>query len=165
MLPFITYQSRFALRKLDKRCSSVFLIQLLLYFCLSIDLARIGETHNNNFSCHSGTTYELQTVQNDPNCFLSCGEDGTVRCFDLRAKVFYKLPRWNFQKKDLCPIMSWANLFTKQIFGSNLKPTKLVPEHPQNQGVQKRGQTICYQHIRFAFLQKIGRYSQSYRLQ
>ena len=69
------------------------------------------------------------------------------------------------KKKYLCPIMSWANLFTKQIFGSNLKPTKLVPEHPQNQGVQKRGQTICYQHIRFAFLQKIGHYSQSYRLQ
>ena len=51
-----------------------------------LDLARIGETHNNNFTCHSGTTYELQTIQNDPNSFLSCGEDGTVRCFDLRAK-------------------------------------------------------------------------------
>ena len=49
-------------------------------------MARIGETHNNNFTCHSGTTYELQTVQNDPNSFLSCGEDGSVRCFDLRAK-------------------------------------------------------------------------------
>ena len=46
----------------------------------------MGETHNNNFSCHSGTTYELQIVQNDPNSFLSCGEDGTVRWFDLRTK-------------------------------------------------------------------------------
>ena len=53
---------------------------------LYTDLARIGETHNNNFSCHSGTTYELQTIQNDPNSFLSCGEDGTVRSFDLRTK-------------------------------------------------------------------------------
>ena len=26
------------------------------------------------------------TVQNDPNSFLSCGEDGTVRWFDLRTK-------------------------------------------------------------------------------
>ncbi len=49
-------------------------------------MARIGETRNNNFTCHSGTTYELQTVQNDPNSFLSCGEDGTVRWFDLRTK-------------------------------------------------------------------------------
>ena len=53
---------------------------------LFTDLARIGETHNNNFTCHSGTTYELQTIQNDPNSFLSCGEDGTVRSFDLRTK-------------------------------------------------------------------------------
>ena len=53
---------------------------------LYTDLARIGDTHNNNFTCHSGTTYELQTVQNDPNSFLSCGEDGTVRSFDLRTK-------------------------------------------------------------------------------
>ena len=56
---------------------------LFLFFS---DLARVGETHNNNFSCHSGTTYELQIVQNDPNSFLSCGEDGTVRWFDLRTK-------------------------------------------------------------------------------
>ncbi len=50
------------------------------------DLARIGETHNCNFNCHSGTTYELLTVPDDPHTFLSCGEDGTVRWFDLRTK-------------------------------------------------------------------------------
>ena len=42
------------------------------------------------FSCHSGTSYEIQTMPEsaggDPHTFLSCGEDGTVRWFDLRTK-------------------------------------------------------------------------------
>ncbi|XP_022241515.1 DDB1- and CUL4-associated factor 6-like isoform X2 [Limulus polyphemus] len=42
---------------------------------------------NNAFNCHFGTVYEIQTVPNDPNTFLSCGEDGTVRWFDLRLKT------------------------------------------------------------------------------
>ncbi|XP_063070056.1 DDB1- and CUL4-associated factor 6 isoform X5 [Engraulis encrasicolus] len=39
------------------------------------------------FSCHYGTAYEIMTVPNDPYTFLSCGEDGTVRWFDLRMKT------------------------------------------------------------------------------
>lgn len=69
------------------------------------------------FTCHYGTAYEVQrrgdedlvsvpfnklppqlnafvfpshqimTVPNDPYTFLSCGEDGTVRWFDLRTKT------------------------------------------------------------------------------
>ena len=42
------------------------------------------------FTCHSTTTYELLTVAGDPNSFLSCGEDGTVRWFDLRTKGTFK---------------------------------------------------------------------------
>ncbi|XP_022087581.1 DDB1- and CUL4-associated factor 6-like isoform X4 [Acanthaster planci] len=38
------------------------------------------------FNCHYGTAYEVVTVPNDPYTFLSCGEDGTVRWFDLRIK-------------------------------------------------------------------------------
>ncbi|XP_077583542.1 DDB1- and CUL4-associated factor 6 isoform X2 [Stigmatopora nigra] len=38
------------------------------------------------FTCHYGTAYEIMTVPNDPYTFLSCGEDGTVRWFDLRVK-------------------------------------------------------------------------------
>ncbi|XP_069060259.1 DDB1- and CUL4-associated factor 6 isoform X6 [Pleurodeles waltl] len=38
------------------------------------------------FTCHYGTAYEIMTVPNDPNTFLSCGEDGTVRWFDTRMK-------------------------------------------------------------------------------
>ncbi|XP_054164776.1 DDB1- and CUL4-associated factor 6-like [Oppia nitens] len=41
----------------------------------------------NVFNCHFGTAYEVTTVPNDPNTFLSCGEDGTVRWFDLRIKT------------------------------------------------------------------------------
>ncbi|XP_077472676.1 DDB1- and CUL4-associated factor 6 isoform X2 [Stigmatopora argus] len=39
-----------------------------------------------HFTCHYGTAYEIMTVPNDPYTFLSCGEDGTVRWFDLRVK-------------------------------------------------------------------------------
>lgn len=43
------------------------------------------ESTVNYFSCHkSGTTYEVLTVPNEPRSFMSCGEDGTVRLFDLR---------------------------------------------------------------------------------
>ncbi|GAB0099955.1 DDB1- and CUL4-associated factor 6 [Sergentomyia squamirostris] len=37
------------------------------------------------FNCHSNsTTYEVITIPQEPRCFMSCGEDGTVRLFDLR---------------------------------------------------------------------------------
>ncbi|XP_007899993.1 DDB1- and CUL4-associated factor 6 isoform X5 [Callorhinchus milii] len=39
------------------------------------------------FNCHYGTAYEIMTVPNDPYTFLSCGEDGTVRWFDVRMKT------------------------------------------------------------------------------
>ncbi|XP_070568006.1 DDB1- and CUL4-associated factor 6-like isoform X2 [Ptychodera flava] len=39
------------------------------------------------FNCHYGTVYEIMTVPNDAYTFLSCGEDGTVRWFDLRMKT------------------------------------------------------------------------------
>uniref|UniRef100_A0A8C1K8V1 Ddb1 and cul4 associated factor 6 n=1 Tax=Cyprinus carpio TaxID=7962 RepID=A0A8C1K8V1_CYPCA len=39
------------------------------------------------FTCHYGTAYEIITVPNDPYTFLSCGEDGTVRWFDMRMKT------------------------------------------------------------------------------
>lgn len=50
------------------------------------NLDRPETSMNNIFSCHFGTTYEILTVSNDPHTFLSCGEDGTVRWFDLRIK-------------------------------------------------------------------------------
>ncbi|ELU04921.1 hypothetical protein CAPTEDRAFT_219756 [Capitella teleta] len=39
-----------------------------------------------SFNCHSGTAYEVVTVPQDRHSFLSCGDDGTVRWFDLRIK-------------------------------------------------------------------------------
>jgi len=45
-----------------------------------------SEYGQNIFNCHSGTTYEVLVTPGDPNTFLSCGEDGTVRMFDLRIK-------------------------------------------------------------------------------
>lgn len=38
----------------------------------------------NFFNCHSGTAYEVVSVPCESNSFMSCGEDGTVRFFDLR---------------------------------------------------------------------------------
>ncbi|KAG5889420.1 hypothetical protein JTB14_032754 [Gonioctena quinquepunctata] len=54
---------------------------------LHTDLTRPQETYDNQFNCHAGTTtYEVITIANEPFSFLSCGEDGTVRWFDLRTK-------------------------------------------------------------------------------
>lgn len=53
---------------------------------LYTDLRQTDETANNQFNCHSGTAYEVATIPYDPHSFLSCGEDGTVRWFDLRVK-------------------------------------------------------------------------------
>ncbi|XP_042222907.1 DDB1- and CUL4-associated factor 6-like isoform X2 [Homarus americanus] len=47
---------------------------------------RQEETHDCKFTCHLSTCYDVITLPDDPNTFLSCGEDGFVRWFDLRAK-------------------------------------------------------------------------------
>ncbi|KAK5640506.1 hypothetical protein RI129_011317 [Pyrocoelia pectoralis] len=60
---------------------------------LHTDLGNPQETLYNQFTCHMGTTYEVITVPNDPFSFLSCGEDGTVRWFDLRLKTKCKKVR------------------------------------------------------------------------
>lgn len=37
------------------------------------------------FNCHNGkTAYEVITIPSEPNSFMSCGEDGTIRFYDLR---------------------------------------------------------------------------------
>lgn len=46
----------------------------------------------NYFNCHStGTTYEVLTVPSERNRFMSCGEDGTVRLYDLSQISRYAL--------------------------------------------------------------------------
>ncbi|XP_030637609.1 DDB1- and CUL4-associated factor 6-like [Chanos chanos] len=50
------------------------------------NIARSPEITQYKYTCHNGTAYEIQTVLNDPHSFLSCGEDGTVRWFDVRLK-------------------------------------------------------------------------------
>ncbi|XP_071549256.1 DDB1- and CUL4-associated factor 6-like isoform X1 [Panulirus ornatus] len=50
------------------------------------DIERQEETHDCKFTCHGSTCYDVITLPDDPHTFLSCGEDGTVRWFDLRAK-------------------------------------------------------------------------------
>ncbi|XP_048396191.1 DDB1- and CUL4-associated factor 6 isoform X4 [Stegostoma tigrinum] len=52
------------------------------------DTERDAESNRQSqFNCHYGTAYEIMTVPNDPYTFLSCGEDGTVRWFDIRMKT------------------------------------------------------------------------------
>ncbi len=38
------------------------------------------------YTCHQGTVYDVVTVDNEPHTFLSIGEDGTARWFDVRLK-------------------------------------------------------------------------------
>ncbi|KAM4044529.1 DDB1- and CUL4-associated factor 6 isoform 2-T2 [Anomaloglossus baeobatrachus] len=52
------------------------------------NIEKDAETNRQSqFTCHYGTAYEIMTVPNDPYTFLSCGEDGTVRWFDIRMKT------------------------------------------------------------------------------
>uniref|UniRef100_A0A8C7LEG0 Uncharacterized protein n=1 Tax=Oncorhynchus kisutch TaxID=8019 RepID=A0A8C7LEG0_ONCKI len=37
------------------------------------------------YHCHNGAAYEILTVPSDPHSFLSCGEDGAIRWFDVRV--------------------------------------------------------------------------------
>lgn len=45
---------------------------------------RASSDEANYFNCHTGTAYEVQTIPSEPNAFMSCGEDGTIRFYDLR---------------------------------------------------------------------------------
>lgn len=45
---------------------------------------RASNEQANYFNCHTGTAYEVVPVPTESNSFMSCGEDGTVRFFDLR---------------------------------------------------------------------------------
>lgn len=44
--------------------------------------------HKNIFDCHDESVYDIVTVPNDPNTFLTCCHDNTVRWYDLRMKTF-----------------------------------------------------------------------------
>lgn len=46
---------------------------------------RSSNDQANFFNCHNGTAYEVIPIPSDTNSFMSCGEDGTVRFFDLRS--------------------------------------------------------------------------------
>ncbi|KAK2888845.1 hypothetical protein QQF64_029154 [Cirrhinus molitorella] len=50
------------------------------------NITRSPELIQYKYTCHHGTTYQVLTIPKDPNSFLSCGEDGTVRWFDVRLK-------------------------------------------------------------------------------
>lgn len=58
---------------------------------------RASNQDANFFNCHSGTCYEVLTIPSETNNFLSCGEDGSVRFFDLRlvSKCFKQFCREN----------------------------------------------------------------------
>lgn len=64
----------------------VFLLYVNAYYILP-DIEKQEETHDCKFTCHVSTCYDIVTLPDDPHTFLTCGEDGTVRWFDLRAKV------------------------------------------------------------------------------
>lgn len=54
-------------------------------FVMCVDLEKEDNSLQDIFKCHQGPVYEVVTVESEPNTFLSVGEDGTARWFDLRA--------------------------------------------------------------------------------
>lgn len=49
-----------------------------------------------NYNCHEGTVYEVVPVPDDNKVFLSCGEDKTIRLFDMRCHK-------SCHRADTCP--------------------------------------------------------------
>ena len=58
---------------------------IVIHNCYLSDF--IEEKEKNNNSTHHAVVFQVITTPGDPNTFLSCGEDGTVRQFDLRTKT------------------------------------------------------------------------------
>lgn len=58
------------------------------------DLERPEQTAANIFDCIRDSVYDVVTVPNDPNSFLICSHDKTVRWYDLRVKQ--KCPRTDY---------------------------------------------------------------------
>ncbi|XP_055911953.1 DDB1- and CUL4-associated factor 6-like [Eupeodes corollae] len=64
--------------------------ELMSPYMRRINEGQDGDLYENKaklmcFNCHkNGTTYEVMTVPREPKSFMTCGEDGTVRLFDLR---------------------------------------------------------------------------------
>uniref|UniRef100_A0A182PPW2 DDB1- and CUL4-associated factor 6-like n=1 Tax=Anopheles epiroticus TaxID=199890 RepID=A0A182PPW2_9DIPT len=68
----------------------------------------VTSTH---FGCHNtGTAYEVLTVPTEPRSFMSCGEDGTVRLYDLRCNSHCYKPhcRDNVLISSSCAITAMA---------------------------------------------------------
>ena len=55
--------------------------------CRYIEFTFVTFYVNNAVFYIEGTVYEMLSIPGDPNTFLSCGEDGTVRWYDLRMKT------------------------------------------------------------------------------
>lgn len=55
------------------------------FSCFRIDINNTEGTKDNKILCHLGAVYEIETTHTDPTCFMTCGEDGMVRWFDLRV--------------------------------------------------------------------------------
>lgn len=48
---------------------------------------QINEANLNYFNCHGSTTsYEVLSIPNESDVFMSCGEDATIRLYDLRKE-------------------------------------------------------------------------------
>ena len=71
---------------------------------LYTDILRECETAGCQYNCHAGTVYDTITIPGDPNTFLSCGEDGTVRCRDEHHMIFLSLIGLFFKNYDLLEI-------------------------------------------------------------
>jgi len=56
------------------------------------DLERNNTESQDVFNCHLGTVYDVVTIETEPNSFLSIGEDGTARWFDLRVNKSCQVP-------------------------------------------------------------------------
>lgn len=67
------------------------------------DLNRPDTAYKNVFNCQDESVYDIATVPNDPNTFLTCGHDHTVRWYDLRVKnLCNDRPPLHYRPRNRC---------------------------------------------------------------
>lgn len=77
---------------------------------LAADVNNPEASAENQFTCHFGAVYEVETLPTDPTCAMTCGEDGTVRWLDLRESRHSNCTKRNCREVSYYQYGRWMNI-------------------------------------------------------
>ncbi len=72
--------------ELSRQCDMIHALQVRAAF-----ISEDGHCETKKLAKHNGRAHKLALEPDQPNCFLSSGEDGAVISFDMRSKKSVKL--------------------------------------------------------------------------